>query len=104
MNLGSITANTRISHAIIEYAGDSSFGGSGGNLNLSASPYCTDCPTLEHVLLQKSSAHGMTLQSESLASGSTGVTIRDNGRYADAKSVFNPGLRGLTARRAAAHW
>jgi hypothetical protein len=91
VNLGSITSNTRISHAIIEYAGDSSFGGAGGNLNLSASPYCTNCPTLEHVLLRKSSAHGMTLHSGSLASGSTGVTIRDNGRYAIAASANSVG-------------
>jgi hypothetical protein len=83
VNLGStITSNTRLSHAIIEYAGNPFFSDNKGNLNVLGSMYCTDCPTLEHVLLQKSSAHGMTLTSGHLAPGSTGLAVRDNGSHA----------------------
>jgi len=83
VNLGiTITSNTRISHAIIEYAGKPSFSDNKGNLNVLGSLYCTDCPTLKHVLLHKSSAQGMTLTSGHLAPGSTGLTIRDNGSHA----------------------
>jgi len=96
VSLRNITSNTRISHAIIEYAGDTFFN-NGGNLNLYGSTFCTDCPTLEHVILQKSSLHGMTLQAGRLAAGSTGVTLRDNAKhaiYASADSVGNlsPGV------------
>jgi hypothetical protein len=81
--LGNITSNTRISHAIIEYAGGGRYGISEtANLIVSDSPFCTECPLLDHVLLQKSSTHGLNLQARRLAAGSTGVTIRESGGYA----------------------
>jgi hypothetical protein len=90
VNLENITANTRLSHAIIEYAG-SPFGSGGGNLNLSRSAFCTACPSLDHVILQKGSTYGLTLQSGQLAAGSTHVTIRDNGGYAILASADSVG-------------
>jgi hypothetical protein len=94
VTLGNITANTRLSHAIIEYAGGSSISGATGNLNLLGSSLCTACPTLDHVTLQKSSGHGLSFRGGQLAAGSTGVTIRDNGSH--AISAPADGVEGLS--------
>ncbi|EPX55626.1 hypothetical protein D187_009237 [Cystobacter fuscus DSM 2262] len=98
VKLSGISSNTRLSHTIIEYAGNT-LSGDEGNLNLYGSSRCTDCPTLDHVILQKSRVYGMTLQvGGSLGSATTGLTIRDNGSYAiHAQADFVGGLpEGVT--------